>query len=92
MVSTAIHRFVCLQGSMMGPHWNAKATEIAIVTDGSGIVQSADGVPEKHPVGRAGEAATTTVTSGAAGREAAATRTKAQATARHGGAGTRCSA
>ncbi|EER95333.1 hypothetical protein SORBI_3001G469300 [Sorghum bicolor] len=27
-------------GSMMGPHWNPKATEIAIVTDGSGIVQT----------------------------------------------------
>ncbi|XP_044979400.1 vicilin-like seed storage protein At4g36700 [Hordeum vulgare subsp. vulgare] len=26
-------------GSMMGPHWNPKATEIAIVTHGSGIVQ-----------------------------------------------------
>ncbi|KAF7055113.1 hypothetical protein CFC21_062683 [Triticum aestivum] len=26
-------------GSMMGPHWNPKATEIAIVTQGSGIVQ-----------------------------------------------------
>lgn len=29
-----------LQGSMMGPHWNPKATEIAIVTHGSGIVQT----------------------------------------------------
>ncbi|XP_047086797.1 vicilin-like seed storage protein At2g18540 [Lolium rigidum] len=27
-------------GSMMGPHWNPKATEIAIVTHGSGIVQT----------------------------------------------------
>ncbi|CAL4921297.1 unnamed protein product [Urochloa decumbens] len=27
-------------GSMMGPHWNPKATEIAIVTEGSGIVQT----------------------------------------------------
>nr|CAB3501725.1 unnamed protein product [Digitaria exilis] len=27
-------------GSMMGPHWNPKATEIAIVTAGSGIVQT----------------------------------------------------
>ncbi|XP_062213816.1 vicilin-like seed storage protein At2g18540 [Phragmites australis] len=27
-------------GSMMGPHWNPKATEIAIVTDGEGIVQT----------------------------------------------------
>ncbi|RLN19600.1 globulin-1 S allele [Panicum miliaceum] len=27
-------------GSMVGPHWNPKATEIAIVTDGSGIVQT----------------------------------------------------
>ncbi|WVZ55838.1 hypothetical protein U9M48_006446 [Paspalum notatum var. saurae] len=27
-------------GSMMGPHWNPKATEIAIVTGGSGIVQT----------------------------------------------------
>ncbi|CAM0871736.1 unnamed protein product [Alopecurus aequalis] len=27
-------------GSMMGPHWNPKATEIAIVTYGSGIVQT----------------------------------------------------
>ncbi|RLN42235.1 globulin-1 S allele [Panicum miliaceum] len=27
-------------GSMVGPHWNPKAAEIAIVTDGSGIVQT----------------------------------------------------
>ncbi|KAL6645035.1 hypothetical protein ACP70R_016643 [Stipagrostis hirtigluma subsp. patula] len=27
-------------GSMMGPHWNPRATEIAIVTDGEGIVQT----------------------------------------------------
>ncbi|XP_051183349.1 vicilin-like seed storage protein At4g36700 [Lolium perenne] len=27
-------------GSMMGPHWNPKATEIAIVTHGSGVVQT----------------------------------------------------
>ncbi|KAJ1298365.1 hypothetical protein BS78_01G447400 [Paspalum vaginatum] len=27
-------------GSMVGPHWNPKATEIAIVTGGSGIVQT----------------------------------------------------
>ncbi|KAK8446579.1 hypothetical protein SEVIR_9G508900v4 [Setaria viridis] len=27
-------------GSMVGPHWNPKATEIAIVTEGTGIVQT----------------------------------------------------
>ncbi|KAH0468259.1 hypothetical protein IEQ34_003292 [Dendrobium chrysotoxum] len=28
-----------MQGSMIGPHWNPKATEIAIVIEGHGIVQ-----------------------------------------------------
>ncbi|XP_066356354.1 vicilin-like seed storage protein At2g18540 [Miscanthus floridulus] len=36
-------------GSMMGPHWNPKATEIAIVTDGSGIVQTV--CPSSTPSG-----------------------------------------
>ncbi|CAL4929604.1 unnamed protein product [Urochloa decumbens] len=34
-------------GSMMGPHWNPKATEIAIVIDGSGIVQTV--CPSSNP-------------------------------------------
>ncbi|XP_062210227.1 vicilin-like seed storage protein At2g18540 [Phragmites australis] len=36
-------------GSMMGPHWNPKATEIAIVTDGEGIVQTV--CPSSSPSG-----------------------------------------
>ncbi|PWZ07277.1 Vicilin-like seed storage protein [Zea mays] len=36
-------------GSMMGPHWNPKATEIAIVTEGSGIVQTV--CPSSSPSG-----------------------------------------
>uniref|UniRef100_A0ACD5XM68 Uncharacterized protein n=1 Tax=Avena sativa TaxID=4498 RepID=A0ACD5XM68_AVESA len=39
-------------GSMMGPHWNPKATEIAIVTHGSGIVQTV--CPSSQP-GAGGE-------------------------------------
>ncbi|KAK3148096.1 hypothetical protein QOZ80_3BG0290690 [Eleusine coracana subsp. coracana] len=34
-------------GSMMGPHWNPKATEIAIVTEGEGIVQTV--CPSSNP-------------------------------------------
>lgn len=34
----------------MGPHWNPKATEIAIVTDGSGIVQTV--CPSSTPSGK----------------------------------------
>lgn len=30
---------ILMQGSMMGPHWNPKATEVAIVTKGKGIVK-----------------------------------------------------
>ncbi|OEL17062.1 Vicilin-like seed storage protein [Dichanthelium oligosanthes] len=36
-------------GSMMAPHWNPKATEIAIVTAGSGIVQTV--CPSNKPSG-----------------------------------------
>ncbi|KAM0884278.1 hypothetical protein ACQ4PT_031087 [Festuca glaucescens] len=50
-------------GSMMGPHWNPKATEIAIVTHGSGVVQtvcpsspsSTGGDSGHHEGGRGGE-------------------------------------
>ncbi|KAL6867300.1 hypothetical protein ACP4OV_015324 [Aristida adscensionis] len=36
-------------GSMMGPHWNPRATEIAIVIDGEGIVQTV--CPSSSPSG-----------------------------------------
>ncbi|KAJ1686422.1 hypothetical protein LUZ63_017812 [Rhynchospora breviuscula] len=38
-------------GSMMGPHWNPKATEIAIVTHGQGLVQI---ICPTNPAGRFG--------------------------------------
>uniref|UniRef100_A0ACD5X5C9 Uncharacterized protein n=1 Tax=Avena sativa TaxID=4498 RepID=A0ACD5X5C9_AVESA len=40
-------------GSMMGPHWNPRATEIAIVTYGSGIVQTV--CPSSQSGGAGGE-------------------------------------
>uniref|UniRef100_A0A453IR74 Cupin type-1 domain-containing protein n=1 Tax=Aegilops tauschii subsp. strangulata TaxID=200361 RepID=A0A453IR74_AEGTS len=52
-------------GSMMGPHWNPKATEIAIVTHGSGIVQ----VVCPSTAAAAGGAITVTTTRAAAGAE-----------------------